>query len=69
MSSLHRMIIQSFSDKQEPNKIGHYIKRTEIQLHGAVPILMLEMYVLTVANKQTHAKPFQRLLPVGWGFG
>ena len=23
----------------------------------------------TVANKQTHAKPFQRLLPVGWGFG
>ena len=23
----------------------------------------------SVANKQTHAKPFQRLLGVGWGFG
>jgi hypothetical protein len=25
--------------------------------------------VQTLANKQTHAKPFQRLLGVGWGFG
>ena len=25
--------------------------------------------VASVANKQTHTKPFKRLLPVGWGFG
>jgi hypothetical protein len=25
--------------------------------------------VAWVANKQTHAKPFQRLLPVEWCFG
>ena len=28
-----------------------------------------EVYVVSVANKQPHAKPCQRLLPIGWGFG
>ena len=36
------------------------------QSHG----LPLYSYASTwVVNKQIHAKPFQRLLPTGWGFG
>lgn len=47
------MIIQSSSDKQEPNKIGHYIKRNEIQSHRGVPIPTREMYVLAVPMRHT----------------
>ena len=48
MSGIHQMMVQNSTGKQEPNKIGHYIKRTEIHSHGTVPIPTREMYVLRV---------------------
>ena len=53
----------------------HVVRRYVVELLYTLPCESLAWETMcspvntTVPNKQTHAKPFQRLLPVEWCFG